>query len=70
MISFELNKKSWVQLILYNLAGKEVKKIAYGEYEQGKHTINFNATNLTSGLYLYKLKTGNFVAVKKMIVLN
>jgi hypothetical protein len=61
---------SRVQLIVYDVLGNEVANLV-DEYRQaGSYEVDFNAGDLSSGVYFYKLHTGNFVAIKKMTLLK
>lgn len=70
IISFNLPKKAYIRLTIYNLIGKEIDIIVNKEYSAGHHEIIFNSSNLASGLYLYKLEADDFVRVKKLSVLK
>ena len=72
-INFNLTVDSKVSLKVYNILGQEVANLVNGQISAGFHTVDFNAANLASGIYLYRLQaTGtngqNFTAVKKMIL--
>ncbi len=69
-ITFTLAKQENVSLVVYNIIGQEVVRLVSGPMNAGSHVVKFNAANLTSGVYLYRLKAGNFVSVKKMILLK
>jgi hypothetical protein len=70
-ISFTLSKQSDVKLTVFNLLGQKVVTLINGEhYTAGSHTIEFNAGNLASGVYFYRLESGSFVANKKMTLLK
>ncbi|MEW6701723.1 MAG: DUF5666 domain-containing protein, partial [Bacteroidota bacterium] len=69
-ISFNLAKQEEVSLVVYNIIGQEVATLVNGPMSAGSHIVKFNAVNLASGVYLYRLKAGNFVSVKKMILLK
>ncbi len=69
-ISYTVPERSNVSLKVYNLLGSEVAELVTGEMEAGSYNINFNAANLPSGVYLYKLKAGEFTQTKKMILLK
>jgi photosystem II stability/assembly factor-like uncharacterized protein len=69
-ISFSLKKRSNVELSVYNLLGQKVATIVNGSLEAGEHTVNFNAAALSSGIYIYTMKTGEISFTKKMIVLK
>ena len=65
-ITFILPQESFVTLIVYNSLGERVMTLINEVINSGKHSINFNAGNLSSGTYLVELKAENFVDVKKM----
>ena len=69
-ITFTLTKQEEVSLVVYNIIGQEVARLVSGQMSAGSHIVKFNASKLTSGVYLYRLKAGNFVAVKKMLLLK
>lgn len=69
-IPFDLPEKANINLRIYNLLGEEVKEIATGQFSAGHHEVSFNATDLSAGLYFYKLAAKDFVAVKKFLVLK
>ncbi len=70
IISYALPEASNVKLIVYNSLGQEVSTLINSTQDAGVHNINFNASNLTSGLYFYRIEAGNFTQVKKMILLK
>ena len=55
---------------VYNSLGQKVATLVNEFKEAGNHQVSFNAANLPSGLYFYKLESGNFSAVKKMMLLK
>jgi ligand-binding sensor domain-containing protein len=59
-----------VKLVVYDVLGKEVATLVNETQTQGNYSVKFNAQNLSSGLYFYKLQAGNFVATKKMMLLK
>jgi len=59
-----------VKLIVYNLLGEEVAVLVNQVLEAGVHTINFNASELNSGLYIYKIESNGFVQSKKMTLIK
>ena len=65
-ISFVLPQASDVKLTVFNVLGQQVAVLAQGMYTSGMHTLNFNAANLASGTYIYRIEAGNFVEVRKM----
>lgn len=69
-ISFSLLEESFVSLIVFNSLGEEVETLIAEELNAGKYNYDWNATDLTSGIYFYKLRAGNFNKTKKMILLK
>jgi hypothetical protein len=69
-INFVLPEKSFVDLRVYNILGKEVETLVLDEKAAGYHEVQFDAKGLPSGVYLYKLKAGKFSETKKMIIVK
>lgn len=69
-IRFGLPEQSNVVLKVYNILGEQVANLVSEILPAGYHTINFDATQLTSGLYIYRIEAGNFVEVKKMMLMK
>jgi hypothetical protein len=69
-IKFALPEKSNVILTVFNMIGEKVKDLFAGEMESGYHQINFDAANLPSGVYVYKISAGNFTSSKKMLLIK
>ena len=69
-ISFALPIDSKVRIAVLNLLGEEVAELVNSEFLSGNHTITFDATEYTSGVYFYRLKTNEFVETKKMILIK
>lgn len=70
VISFEIPKSSIVNLAVYNILGEKVAQVFHGELKSGKYSYSFKATNLASGIYFYRIKAGNFMQTKKMMLLK
>ena len=69
-INFSLPKQTQLKINLYNMLGEQVLTIIEGMYESGYHRVTFNASNLPSGIYIYRLESSEYVSVKKMILLK
>jgi hypothetical protein len=69
-INFSLPKQTQLKIRIYNMLGEQVATIAEGMYEAGYHKVTFNASNLPSGTYIYRIESNNFVQVKKMILIK
>lgn len=69
-IEFTLPKISKVVLKIYNVLGQEVATLVNQELSAGKYNYEFNAANLSSGMYIYRLQAGDNVFMKKMTLLK
>jgi len=69
-IKFRISDHGFVTLKVFNILGDEVASLVNEEKSAGAYNINFDATGLSSGLYLYKLQSGSFVETKKMILIK
>ena len=69
-INFSLPMASNVELVVYNVTGQRVKILADRYYDAGMHTIEWDAGNVASGIYFYRIKAGEFVESRKMILLK
>jgi len=69
-ISFAIDKRGYVKLDVYNSLGQLVTKLVDEEKPAGNYQIMFNAVNLPSGVYYYRLSAGNKVMTKKCILLK
>ena len=69
-ISFDIPKKSFVSLKIYDILGKEIKTLVSEEKSAGKYIVDFDASYLSSGVYFYKLESGSFAETRRMIVLK
>jgi phosphatidylserine/phosphatidylglycerophosphate/cardiolipin synthase-like enzyme len=69
-IRFEVPKSEKVQLKIYDILGREVRTLYDKVAPAGIVDIDFNAENLTSGVYIYRIKAGDFIASRKLILLK
>ncbi len=69
-IRYELPKDGLVTLKIYDILGSEIATLVKEEKIAGKYEVNFNASSLASGVYIYKLQAGEFVSSKKMLLLK
>jgi hypothetical protein len=69
-ISFTLPKASQTTLKVYNMIGQEVATLINGYQTAGLYFVDFDATKLASGVYLYKLQSGSFTQTKKMLLVK
>jgi len=69
-IVFQIPILSFATLKVYDVLGSEVAILVNEEKPAGSYEINFNATNLSSGIYIYRLRAGSFVKTKKMVLMK
>ena len=69
-IKFNLPEAGNVKLAVFNLLGQEVKTLVNGYKTAGTYTVNFEASNLSSGIYLYKIEANGFTQTRKMTLLK
>jgi hypothetical protein len=69
-ISYKIHEAGNVSLKVYNVLGTEVATLVDEYKPAGSYTIKFNASNISSGIYFYKLTTGNYSEIKKMTLLK
>jgi hypothetical protein len=69
-IDYELPSDGRVSIVLYDLSGKEVETMLNESRTAGYYSLNFNAGNLSSGIYFYKITANNFTMTKKMMLVK
>lgn len=69
-IVFHLKEAGMTSLSVYNIIGQKVATLLLQELAAGSHEINFNADNLSTGIYFYKLVSGDNTSIKKMMLLK
>jgi hypothetical protein len=69
-IRYALPNRSHVTLSVFNMLGQRVADLFNGEVAGGYHEVQFNATNLASGMYFYKLQAGNFIQTRKLLLVR
>jgi hypothetical protein len=69
-IRYVLPYRSHVTLTVYNMLGQQVAQIVNGEVDAGNHDVQFNASNLASGVYFYRIQAGNFVESKALLLVK
>jgi len=70
MINYSVPQKSHVTLKVYNLLGEEVATLFDGERQAGSYSATFDATNLSTGVYFYRLQSGNVSMTKKLVLVK
>jgi hypothetical protein len=70
VISYSIPYSSNVSLKVYDVLGKLAATLVNESQEAGNYCVNFNASELSNGIYYYKIESGSFIAVKKMLLLK
>jgi len=69
-IRYALPQRASVSLIVYNTLGQQVAVLQNGEQEAGSHEVRFDGSNLSSGVYFYRLHAGVFLEAKKFVLIR
>ncbi len=69
-IKYQVPVNSFVKLVIYNAIGQVVKTLVNSNKTAGKYSINFDATNLPTGVYIYRLQANDFVLNRKMVLMK
>jgi hypothetical protein len=69
-IKYALPKNEFVTIKVYDITGREIMRLV-NEYKQaGYYSVNFNGSNLASGVYFYRIQAGDFISVKRMLMIK
>jgi hypothetical protein len=69
-IKYELPKTSEVRLSVFDMLGREVSVLVNERRDAGVHEVRFIASNFSSGVYLYRIRAGEFVQTRKLLLLK
>ncbi len=69
-IKYSIPEEGIVKLAVYNMLGEEVATIVNASQKAGRYEVNFNATGLSSGVYVYRIEAANFTASKKLMLMK
>ena len=69
-ISYSLSKEGFITLKIYDCLGREITSLVSGDQKAGTYKVAFTGISLASGIYFYRLVSGDFAAVKKMLLLK
>ena len=69
-IRFYLEQPAPVTLSVYDLTGKKVATVLNGQKQAGPHQVNFSAKDLATGVYFYRLQSGEYMSTRKLVVVK
>jgi len=69
-IKFDIPTPSFVKLIVYDVQGQEISTLLSKELNAGTYSIDFDGSSLSSGVYFYKITSGNYSVIKKMVLIK
>jgi len=69
-IKYSIPEDGFVKLAVYNMLGEEVSMIVNRIQKAGRYEVNFNASQLSSGVYIYRIETTNFTSSKKLMLMK
>jgi hypothetical protein len=69
-IKFDIQKSSDVKIIISDVMGREITTLVNEQLKPGTYEVDWDASNYTSGVYFYKLYTGDFAETRKMILIK
>jgi hypothetical protein len=69
-INFALPKQGFVTLKIYDITGREIQKLVSEVKQAGYYSVDFNGSSLSSGVYFYKIQSGDFISVKRMVLIK
>lgn len=67
-ITFNIPQSEKVTITVFDILGREVAELINEQKEAGTHTIKYDASNMTSGIYFYQIKAGEYSEVRKLIL--
>jgi len=68
VIGYQLSAPGWVSVKVYDVLGREIAILVNEKKEPGVYTFSWDASNFPSGVYFYRIRAGNFVETKKMVL--
>lgn len=69
-IDYDLPVNSNVNISVYDMTGRQIEVLVNDFKQAGKHSVSYNAMNISSGIYYYKIQAGDFVSVKRMVLVK
>ena len=69
-ISYSIPSSAFVTIKIFDILGNEIRSLVNEEKSAGNYELEFNAANLPSGIYFYRLQTANFIEARKMVLMK
>jgi len=69
-INYSVPVEALVNIAVYNVLGEKVADVVNSVHKAGNYEFTFDATNLASGMYIYRMESGNYISIKKMMILK
>ncbi len=69
-INYDLPKSGMVKLVVYDILGREIKILVNEFTQAGKYSVEFDGSKFASGVYFYRIQAGDFMSVKKMLMIK
>ena len=70
IIQYSIAEPTGVRLIIYDILGREIKVLVNEKKEPGNYEVSFDAKDLSSGIYIYRIETKNFTKSQKMVLMK
>ena len=70
VIRFQIASNNFVKLVIYDVLGREVAKLVNQQMQPGSYSVDWDASNYSSGVYFYKLEAGDYTQTRKMVLIK
>jgi hypothetical protein len=70
IIRYDIPKDTRVKIVVFDMLGRQVKTLVDEETSSGRYKVQFNASDLSSGVYFYRLLTSDFIQTKKLLLMR
>ena len=69
-IGFTIPYHSFININIYDISGNFIEKLTENYYPSGSYKVYWNASNFSSGIYIYEMKVNNYLLIKKMVLVK